>query len=229
MEGESSEAQGWCNRFEDVHVDPNHIDDSESILNEVDLEDIRAAFRIPDQYSYSLPERDEPCIATPLPSTIAIHFERVGAEPSVEVFYSLCCLKEISGTGYWRFNFRKHMQIVELQSNVKAWKVKYVNVTSDEWDFGEEISVVLKEPNPKPRAVLNEIEMSLRSTFERFWTGGAPLWFQVISLRTLEENGIATLTHPRIEQMMARLWVMYGSTGSDILEETEAHRRSSDQ
>ncbi|GAB2296366.1 hypothetical protein Dimus_030487, partial [Dionaea muscipula] len=196
MEGESSEAQGWCNRFEDVLVDPKHIDDSKSILNEVDLADIRVAFPIPDQYSYSLPERDEPCIAAPLPSIIAIHFKRAGAEPSVEVFYSLCSLKAISGIGYWRFNFRKYMQIVELRSNVKAWKVKYINVTLDEWEFGEEISEVLKEPNPKPRAVLNEVEMSIRSTFERFWTGGAPLWFQVISPRTLEENGISTLPHP---------------------------------
>ncbi|GAB2268124.1 hypothetical protein Dimus_003103 [Dionaea muscipula] len=30
------------------------------------------------------------------------------------------------------------MRIVEIQSNVKAWKVKYVYVTSDEWDFGNE-------------------------------------------------------------------------------------------
>ncbi|GAB2290397.1 hypothetical protein Dimus_024675 [Dionaea muscipula] len=141
------------------------------------------------------------------------------------MFYSLCCLKEICGTGYWSFDCRKHMRIVELRSNVKAWKVKYVNVTSDEWDFREEISKVLKEPNRKPREVLNEVEISLRSTFKWFWTGGAPLWFQVISLRTLKENGIATLPHQRMEQMMARLRAMYGSTGSDILKETEAHRR----
>ncbi|GAB2281190.1 hypothetical protein Dimus_015794 [Dionaea muscipula] len=49
------------------------------------------------------------------------------------------------------------MQVVKLRSNVKAWKVKYMYVTSDEWDFGEEIAEVLKEPTPKPRAVLNEV------------------------------------------------------------------------
>ncbi|GAB2278951.1 hypothetical protein Dimus_013621, partial [Dionaea muscipula] len=75
MEGESSDFQGWWNRYEDDHVDPKHIDDSESILNEFDLAYIRASFPLPAQYSYSLPEGDEPCIAAPLPSTIAIHFK----------------------------------------------------------------------------------------------------------------------------------------------------------
>ncbi|GAB2289926.1 hypothetical protein Dimus_024225 [Dionaea muscipula] len=131
--------------------------------------------------------------------------------------------------GYWRFNCREHMQIVELQNNVKAWKVKYVFVTLDEWDFGDEIAEVLKEPTSKPRAILNEVEMSIRSTFERFWTSGASLWFQVIFLRTLEENGIAIIPHPRMDQMLARLRAMYGSTGSDILEEDETQRRSPDQ
>ncbi|GAB2299867.1 hypothetical protein Dimus_033918, partial [Dionaea muscipula] len=32
-----------------------------------------------------------------------------------------------------------------------------------------------------------------------------------------------------MDQMLARLRAMYGSTGSDILEETEAHKRSLDQ
>ncbi|GAB2299213.1 hypothetical protein Dimus_033284 [Dionaea muscipula] len=112
MEGESSEIQGWCNRYEDIHADPKHIDDFESILNDVDLADIRVAFPIPSQ-----------------------------------------------------------------------------------------------------------------CTFERYWTGGAPLWFQVISLKPLEEFGIATLPHPRMDQMMERHRAMYESTGSKFLEETEAHRR----
>ncbi|GAB2278950.1 hypothetical protein Dimus_013620 [Dionaea muscipula] len=121
------------------------------------------------------------------------------------------------------------MQIIELRCNVKAWKVKYMYVTSDEWDFGEGIAEVLKDSTPRPRVVLNEMEMSLRSTFERFWSGGAPLWFQVISLRTVEENDIVTIPHPRMDQILAKLQAIYGSTGSEILEETEAHKRLLDQ
>ncbi|GAB2292512.1 hypothetical protein Dimus_026748 [Dionaea muscipula] len=44
MEGESSESQGWCNRFEDVLVDPKHIDDFERIFLEQMMARLRAMY-----------------------------------------------------------------------------------------------------------------------------------------------------------------------------------------
>ncbi|GAB2284080.1 hypothetical protein Dimus_018556 [Dionaea muscipula] len=207
MEGESSEIQGWCSKYEGIHANPKHIDDSESVLNEIDLEDIRATFPVPSQYSYSFSDGDESCIAAPPPSTIAIHFES---------------LREIDGTGYWRLKCKHLLKIVETQSNIKSWKVKYVYVTSKEWDFGDEVAEVLKNPEPRPREVLNEVEMSHRNTFERFWTGGPKHWFQVITLRTLEKYQIATIPHPRMENMMAKLRAMYRSSGSEVLKPTRS-------
>ncbi|GAB2294719.1 hypothetical protein Dimus_028914, partial [Dionaea muscipula] len=198
--------------YERIHADPKHIDDSESILNEVDLEDIRAAFPISIQYTYSLPDGNEPSIAAPLPSTIVTCFKslrarlripihpfirqilrlhrlltcqlvpnndsilaayiimcgRAGAKPSIEAFYSLCSQKKIPEIGYWRFQSKRYMKIMEIRTNVKAWKVKCAYVTSDEWDFGDEVAGVLENLTPRLRAVLNEVEMSLRCTFEHF-------------------------------------------------------------
>ncbi|GAB2271180.1 hypothetical protein Dimus_006024, partial [Dionaea muscipula] len=73
------------------------------------------------------------------------------------------------------------------------------------WDFWDEVAEVLENPTPQPRAVLNEVEMLLRCTLNDF--------------------GLVEY-HFGMENMLAKLRAMYGSTSFEALEETEAHRRS---
>ncbi|GAB2265753.1 hypothetical protein Dimus_000789, partial [Dionaea muscipula] len=121
-----------------------------------------------------------------------IRCNRAGAEASIPMFYKLFKLTDNRdecqiSTGYFSFVLVKGgYGVVEMKSNVKFWKVKFLFISTLPAEFPTQPRVMQLSPKFPIKDVLNAEEESLRDMFSTK-TLMAPKWESIISLSTLEK------------------------------------------
>ncbi|GAB2268105.1 hypothetical protein Dimus_003083, partial [Dionaea muscipula] len=139
-----------------------------------------------------------------------IRCKRAGAEPSIPVFYKLFKLIENRDdhqvfTGYFSFALVKGgYGVVEIKSNVKFWKVKFLFITTLPAEFLTQPRVVKIFPKCPIKDLLDAEEESLRDMFSTK-TLMVTKWESIISLSTLEKYGISTVPYPCRQQMYLKM------------------------
>ncbi|GAB2286224.1 hypothetical protein Dimus_020646 [Dionaea muscipula] len=101
----------------------------------------------------------------------------LGMQPSIEVFYWMYQLAPLKDdktgeeSGYYYFNAnvkgKKAVKygVVQTQSNVKNWKVKFVLMTTSHWGVSTRQQEVYLKPIRQMRSYLKTDEMALQDTF----------------------------------------------------------------